>query len=145
MSPHSLASRGRALYPVVAKPVVRPAGIRPLSISGERTLSACFEAPFLSADPFDPAAVVVACIESGARSLLFDQGTLPPEFFDLSTGMAGALVQRLTTYGIRMAAVVPNPSIHSRPFQDFAREASTGRQFRFFSDREQAVEWLAAG
>lgn len=106
-------------------------------------MSGFFEAPPLSAGPFDPAGVVVTCIESGARGLLLDQGSLPPEFFDLSTGIAGALVQRLTTYGIRMAAVVPDPTIHSRPFQDFAREASTGRHFRFFPDREQAVEWLS--
>ncbi len=107
-------------------------------------MSTYFEAPPLSAGPFDPSAAVVACIESGARGLLLAQGSLPPEFFDLSTGVAGALVQRLTTYGVRMAAVVPDPAIHSRPFQDFAREANNGRQFRFFSDREQAVRWLAA-
>ncbi len=92
---------------------------------------------------FDPADVVVACIESGASALLLDEGALPPAFFDLSSGVAGALVQRLATYGVRMAAVVPNPSIHSRPFQDFAREASAGKQFRFFSDREHAIAGLA--
>ena len=108
-------------------------------------MSAYFEAPPLSAGPFDPGAVVVACIESGAHGLLLDHGALPPGFFDLSTGVAGALVQRLTTYGIRMAAVVPDPAVHSRPFQDFAREASAGRQFRVFPDREQAVGWLTAG
>lgn len=93
---------------------------------------------------FDPIAVVTHCIESGTDRLLLDEPALPPEFFDLSTRMAGALVQRLTQYEVRMAAVVPDPAIHSRPFQDFAREANKGTWFRFFPTREQAITWLAA-
>jgi hypothetical protein len=48
----------------------------------------------------------------------------------------------LTQYGIRMAAVVPDPSRCSRSFQDFVREANRGARFRFFPDREGAVRWL---
>jgi PadR family transcriptional regulator, regulatory protein AphA len=108
-------------------------------------VSEYFELPPQPAGEFDPVVVVTACIESGTDRLLLDDGALPPEFFDLSTGVAGTLVQRLTQYEIRMAAVVPDPSIHSQPFQDFAREANAGRsRFRFFPDREQAVAWLTA-
>jgi PadR family transcriptional regulator AphA len=92
-----------------------------------------------TAGDFDP---VRAAIESGERRLLIDDHAIPPEFFDLSTGVAGSIVQRLTMYGIRMAVVVPDASIHSGPFQDFAREANTGGVFRFFPDRGQAVAWL---
>jgi hypothetical protein len=105
-------------------------------------VSAYFELPPQAAGAFDPMAVIAASIESGERSLLLDDGALPPEFFDLSTGVAGALVQKLTQYEIRMAGVVPDPSAHSKSFQDFAREANKGRWFRFFPSREQAVEWL---
>jgi Domain of unknown function (DUF4180) len=94
-----------------------------------------------AAGGFDP---VRAAIESGNRRLLVDADALPPACFDLSTGVAGAVVQQLTMYGIRMAGVVPDPSIHSQPFQDFAREANAGSHFRFFPTREQAVAWLEA-
>ncbi|WP_420127602.1 DUF4180 domain-containing protein [Longimicrobium sp.] len=108
-------------------------------------MSEYFEISRQPAGQFDAVAVVNACIESGTDRLLLDDGALPPEFFDLSTRIAGAMVQRLTQYEIRMAAVVPDPSIHSQSFQDFAREANTGRSwFRFFPDREQAVAWLTA-
>jgi PadR family transcriptional regulator AphA len=107
-------------------------------------VSAYFEFPPQPAGEFDAAGVVTACIESGTDRLLLDDGALPPEFFDLSTRVAGTLVQRLTQYEIRMAAVVPDPSAHSRSFQEFAREANTGRWFRFFPNREQAVEWLSS-
>ena len=108
-------------------------------------MSEYFELPPQQAGVLDPVGVVTACIESGMGRLLLDEGALPPEFFDLSTGVAGAMVQRLTQYEIRMAAVVPDPSAHSQPFQDFAREANAGRSwFRFFPEREQAVAWLTA-
>jgi hypothetical protein len=94
-----------------------------------------------AAGGFDP---VRACIESGNPRLLVDADVMPPEFFDLSTGVAGAVVQQLTMYGIRMAGVVPDASVHSRPFQAFVREANAGTQFRFFPDREQAVAWLSS-
>jgi hypothetical protein len=85
---------------------------------------------------------VAGCLETGARSLLLDENALPAEFFDLSTGLAGALLQKLANYGIRLAAVVPDPSAHSPRFQELAREASTGSMFRFFRTRQQAIDWL---
>ena len=91
---------------------------------------------------FDPAAVLTGCVESGARAVLLDENVLPAEFFDLSTGVAGELLHKLTTYRIRLAGVVPDPSVHSAPFQDFLREANRGGQFRFFSTRSEAIDWL---
>lgn len=107
-------------------------------------MSDYFELPPQDAGRFDPADVITRCIESGQRRLLLDQAALPPEFFDLGTRIAGTLVQKLTQYEIRMAGVVPDPSIHSQPFQDFAREAGRHAFFRFFPDREQAVAWLTS-
>jgi hypothetical protein len=105
-------------------------------------------AEFLEGDgphPVDPAAALVRCIEGGVGGLLFDAGALPPAFFELRTGVAGELVQKLVNYGIRMAAVVPD--LESRPerFREFALEANRGRVFRFFATRPEAVAWLEAG
>ena len=94
------------------------------------------------ADLLDPAAVVAGCIESDCRSLLLDVESLPPKFFDLSSGLAGELLHRLSTYGIRLAAVVPDPTRHSESFQDFVREANRGRSFRFSRTRGEALQWL---
>ena len=74
----------------------------------------------------DPGALVTSCIEGGKRTLLLDEGAFPPGFFDLSNGVAGELLHRLSMYGVRMAGVVPDPSRYSRPFQDFVREANRG-------------------
>ena len=93
-------------------------------------------------DPFEPTALLTSCVESGAQSLLLDEGVIPAEFFDLSSGLAGELLHKLTLYRIRLAGVVPDPAIHSPRFQDFAREANRGTQYRFFPDRQAAIDWL---
>ena len=105
-------------------------------------MSASFELQDPGTGSFDPAGVVASCIESGAHALLIDRAALPDAFFDLSSGVAGELLHRLSVYGIRLAAVVPDPAAHSQPFQDFLREANRGKQFRFFTRREDAVHWL---
>jgi hypothetical protein len=94
------------------------------------------------AQPADPVAALRSCIERGRRALLLDHGSLPAAFFDLSTGVAGELVQRLVNYDVRMAAVVPDLAAHPERFREFAAEANRGRQFRFFATRQEAIDWL---
>jgi hypothetical protein len=52
---------------------------------------------------------------------------LDPAFFDLSTGVAGEIVQGLVNYHLRLVVVGELPP-HSDHFTDFAREV---RQVRF--------------
>jgi hypothetical protein len=92
--------------------------------------------------PLDPTRIVADCIESGAACLLLDEPSLPPQFFDLSSGLAGELLHRLSLYRMRLAAVVPEQSDHSTHFRAFIREANRGEQYRFFPTRDEAIEWL---
>jgi PadR family transcriptional regulator AphA len=101
-----------------------------------------FFEPEPTKNAFDGEDLARRCIESGTGALLLDADALPDEFFDLSSGAAGALLHRLTLYGIRLAGVVEEPTRHSSAFQDFMREANRGRQFRFFGSRAEAVAWL---
>lgn len=105
-------------------------------------MAAFFEAG--GAPPGDPVAAVVRCMEHGSRALLFGEGALPAAFFDLRSGVAGELVQKLVNYDVRMAAVVPDLALHPVRFREFAREANQGRQFRFFATRQEAIAWLEA-
>ena len=104
-------------------------------------MAAYFEAKPVQ-QPFDPVDIFTQCVEGGGRALLLDQDALPAEFFDLGTRLAGELLHKLSTYRIRMAGVVPDPSVHPTVFQDFLRETNTGQQFRFFPTRQQAIDWL---
>jgi hypothetical protein len=109
-------------------------------VGGKATVSAFFEAD--GARPVDPIAALVRCIEGGSRALLLDRDAIPDAFFDLATGVAGELVQKLTNYGVRMAAVVPDLPVQPLRFREFVREANAGRQFRFFATRQEAIDWL---
>jgi hypothetical protein len=92
--------------------------------------------------PFDPTAIITSCAESGADSLLLDEKSLPSDFFDLSSGLAGELLHRLSIYRMRMAAVVPDLTRHSSYFQAFVLEANKGEMVRFCSTRQEAIDWL---
>jgi hypothetical protein len=93
-------------------------------------------------EPADPVRAVFRCIEEDARALLFDRGALPAAFFDLRTGVAGELAQKLQNYGLRMASVVPDLVAQPARFQEFAREANEGRWIHFAATREDALAWL---
>ncbi|KAA3647190.1 MAG: DUF4180 domain-containing protein [Chloroflexi bacterium] len=93
---------------------------------------------------FDPNEVIESCANAEAQAVLADDQALPSEFFDLSSGFAGELVNKLSMYRIRLAGVVPDVSIHSEHFQAFAREANRRGDIRFFLTREEAINWLEA-
>lgn len=102
-------------------------------------------AEFTATDAFNPQAVLAACFEHGHASVLIDRGALPDAFFDLRTGLAGELAQRLTLYGVRLACVVPDLDAQPERFREYARESNAGRQVRFVGSRAEAEAWLAAG
>ena len=104
-----------------------------------------YDAPTDGAARLHPRDLVGACFEHDTRQLLLDHGALPADFFDLSSGVAGELAQRLANYAIRAAAVLPDPELHSGSFQAFAREAARAGQLRFFRSRDEAVAWLTSG
>jgi PadR family transcriptional regulator, regulatory protein AphA len=84
------------------------------------------------------------CFENVTTLLLINSGNLPDGFFDLKTGLAGAVMQKLVNYRIRAAAVIPSERISGR-FGEMVLESNKGRNFRFFSSRSDALNWLTAG
>lgn len=105
-------------------------------------MSTYFEYRPESPDAFDAYSVIVGSMENDADAVLFDSEALPPAFFDLSSGVAGDLLHRLSVYKVRMAGIVPDPTKYSERFQEFMREANKGNQYRFFPNRDEAVAWL---
>jgi len=91
---------------------------------------------------FTPDALLSACIEAGYAALLLDRSTMPDEFFDLSSRLAGEVLHALSKYGVRLAAVIGDPAGYSDSFQRFVRESNRGRQYRFFGSRTDAIAWL---
>lgn len=90
----------------------------------------------------DSTALIEACFEHGTRLVLLHAANLPARFFDLSSGEAGALLQRLRTYEVRLA-VVRAPGLHlSSRFGELLADEARGPYFRLFDERDAAEEWL---
>lgn len=90
----------------------------------------------------DVSDVIGACL--GAAGLLLGEAELAPAFFDLKTGLAGELLQKLVNYRVRTAIVVPDPERHGERFTELAREHATHPVIRFLRTREEAEVWLHA-
>ena len=93
----------------------------------------------------DVSTVLEACFDNAARGLLLYSENLTERFFDLSSGEAGEILQKLRNYRIRLALVrSPTLQLSSR-FDELMADESRGSYFRLFDDRVAAQEWLCFG
>ena len=82
---------------------------------------------------------------AGADHLLVDQAAVAEDFFILSTGLAGEILQKFTNYGVKCAVFGDFSGCTSKPLQDFIRESNRGSGVFFTASREEAVERLTGG
>jgi len=88
--------------------------------------------------------VVEACFSARIRSALLYAPNMTARFFDLSSGEAGAILQKFRTYRIRVALVCPPDSVRfSSRFPELIAEENRLPYFRFFESADAAREWLA--
>lgn len=80
--------------------------------------------------------------ELDSARILLDQAHLAPEFFDLKTGLLGAIFLKLTNYQVRTAIVAELATIPSQRFHEMVSELRRGKQIRFFEDVGEAERWL---
>lgn len=87
--------------------------------------------------------LVAACFEQDTSRLLIESRNLPTAFFDLRSGFAGELLQKLQNYRIQLASVFPVEDAYDERFREFLLEARRGQSFRVFEVRGEAEAWLA--
>jgi hypothetical protein len=93
--------------------------------------------------PEDVVDIIGTCFENQARSVLLYSENLTERFFDLSSGEAGAIVQKFRNYHIRLAVVVsPGESPQGDRFREMVAEERQGGDFRIFDDRGSAEGWV---
>ena len=78
----------------------------------------------------------------GADGLLLTENELAPEFFDLSTGIAGEFFQKFTNYQIRVGIVLEHPEAYGQRFNELILEHRRHNLIRFFDSVEAARTWL---
>jgi hypothetical protein len=85
---------------------------------------------------------VAICGELAIDRLLLYGENLTEDFFNLKTGVAGRVLQKFSTYRLRVAAVLPAAFVLQGRFGEMVLEANRGRQFHACVDRTEAVRWL---
>ena len=86
----------------------------------------------------DATLVVGACFSAGVRDALLYPENLTERFFDLSSGEAGDVLDKLRRYQLRLAIVCePGSVAFSSRFMEIQSD-----DLRVFETREAAREWL---
>lgn len=80
--------------------------------------------------------------QGGAEAIAIDKGLICEEFFILSTGLAGEVLQKFINYHIRMAVWGDYSRYTSNPLRDFIYESNQGKDFFFVETREEALRRL---
>jgi hypothetical protein len=96
--------------------------------------------------PEDAVELIGLCFEHGTQSVLLYAENLTEPFFDLSSGEAGTILQKLRNYHIKLAVVLPSGGTpQTEMFRQMAAEESRGSAFRIFEDKSSAEDWLYGG
>ena len=89
--------------------------------------------------PQDATLIIEACFSANARAALLYPENLTPGFFDLSSGEAGVILDKLRRYQVRLAIVcLPESVEFSSRFREILSD-----DLRLFDTREAAHAWLA--
>lgn len=89
--------------------------------------------------PQDATLVLEACFSAPAHGALLYPENLTPRFFDLSSGEAGDILDKLRRYQLRLAIVCPPGTVQ---FSSRFREILSD-DLRVFDTREEARLWLS--
>jgi hypothetical protein len=92
----------------------------------------------------DVVTVIEGCFAHGVNRVLLYAENLPEAFFDLRSGQAGAILQKLRTYHIRLALVRSPDVALSQRFSELLVDEQRGLDFRLFEERDAAATWLCS-
>lgn len=80
--------------------------------------------------------------ETGAAGIVINKSAVCDEFFILSSGMAGEILQKFINYQIRVAIYGDYSQYTSKPWKDFVYESNHGKDFFFVSTKDEAIQKL---
>ncbi len=88
--------------------------------------------------------MIEACFSYGVHVALLYAQNLPSAFFDLKSGEADTVLQKMRNYHMRLAVIYPpgSPELSDR-FKELLLDERRGRDFGLFETRAAARAWLA--
>lgn len=80
--------------------------------------------------------------EIGSKNVIISKELVKEDFFVLSTGLAGEILQKFVNYGGRIAIYGDYSHYTSKPLKDFIYESNKGKNVFFTSSLDEAIEKL---
>lgn len=81
--------------------------------------------------------------EAGTKYIAVDKKLIAEDFFVLSSGLAGEILQKYINYGGKIAIYGDFSHYTSKPLKDFIYESNKGKDVFFAATKEEAVQKLA--
>jgi hypothetical protein len=78
----------------------------------------------------------------GTKNIVVDKKMIAEDFFILSKGLAGEILQKYVNYGGRIAIYGDYSHYTSKPLKDFIYESNKGKDVFFVATQDEAVEML---
>jgi hypothetical protein len=78
----------------------------------------------------------------GTKNIIVDKKLITEDFFILSRGLAGEILQKYVNYGGRIAIYGDYSHYTSKPLKDFIYESNKGKDVFFVATQDEAVEML---
>ena len=78
----------------------------------------------------------------GTKNIVIDKKLIVEDFFILSKGLAGEILQKYVNYGGRIAIYGHYSHYTSKPLTDFIYESNKGKDVFFVATQDEAVDML---
>lgn len=78
----------------------------------------------------------------GTKNIVIDKKLIVEDFFILSKGLAGEILQKYVNYGGRIAIYGDYTGYTSKPLKDFIYESNKGKDVFFVVTQDEAVDML---
>ena len=78
----------------------------------------------------------------GTKNIVIDKKLIIEDFFILSRGLAGEILQKYVNYGGRIAIYGDYSHYTSKPLKDFIFESNKGKDVFFVATQDEAVDML---
>ncbi len=86
--------------------------------------------------------LMTAKYEANTKNIVIDKQLIIEDFFILSRGLAGEILQKYINYGGRIAIYGDYSHYTSKPLKDFIYESNKGKDVFFISSKDEAIEML---
>ncbi len=81
--------------------------------------------------------------EAGTKYIAVDKKLVIEDFFVLSSGLAGEILQKYINYGGKIAIYGDYSHYTSKPLKDFIYESNKGKDVFFVATKEEAIQKIA--